>query len=68
MIAKEVDRWQSGGSPPEPAPDVLARFERRYLTSELAGVLEAVAALSAVAEAPAIEAAAAVPAAAGYAT
>jgi hypothetical protein len=67
VIAEEVERWQSGGAPPEPAPDVLARFERRYLTTELAGVLEAVAALGAVAEPPAIEAAP-VPAAAGYAT
>jgi glycosyltransferase involved in cell wall biosynthesis len=45
-ISAEIDRWLSGGVPPEPAPDVLARFERRYLTSELAAFLEAVAALS----------------------
>jgi glycosyltransferase involved in cell wall biosynthesis len=44
-ISEEIDLWLAGVAPADPAPDVLARFERRYLTSELAGVLEAVAAL-----------------------
>jgi glycosyltransferase involved in cell wall biosynthesis len=53
-ISGEVDRWFSGQAPPEPAPEVLARFERRHLTSELAAVLEAVTRLdrSVLAEAP----------------
>jgi hypothetical protein len=44
-ISAEVDRWLSGQALPDPAPDILARFERRYLASELASVLEAVTAL-----------------------
>jgi len=45
-ISAEIDRWRAGVVPPEPAPDVLARFERRYLAGELAAVLEAVGALN----------------------
>lgn len=45
-ISAEIDRWLSGVVPPEPVPEVLARFERRYLTSELAAVLEAVVTLN----------------------
>jgi glycosyltransferase involved in cell wall biosynthesis len=44
-ISAEMDRWLSGEVPPDPAPDVLARFERRYLAAELASVLEAVTGL-----------------------
>lgn len=39
-IEAEVERWRSGASPPAPNPDVLARYERRHLTRQLARVLE----------------------------
>lgn len=47
IISEQFERWHDGIAPPDAAPDVLARFERRYLTSELGIVLDAVAALAA---------------------
>jgi glycosyltransferase involved in cell wall biosynthesis len=41
-IAAEIARWESGEAPPRPPADLIARFERRHLTRELAMVLDAV--------------------------
>jgi hypothetical protein len=46
-IAEELERWQSGGEPPQPAWDVVARYERQLITEELAAVFDAVTALPA---------------------
>jgi glycosyltransferase involved in cell wall biosynthesis len=42
IVAQEVERWRRGDPPPVPDPDVLARYERRHLTEELAGVFDRV--------------------------
>jgi len=41
-IAAEIERWESGEAAPRPPVDLIARFERRNLTRELATVLDAV--------------------------
>jgi hypothetical protein len=41
-IAAEVERWRAGESPPPPNEAVLARYERRHLTEQLAGVFDTV--------------------------
>jgi glycosyltransferase involved in cell wall biosynthesis len=41
-IAAEVGRWRAGESPPPPNQAVLARYERRHLTEQLAGVFDTV--------------------------
>jgi glycosyltransferase involved in cell wall biosynthesis len=41
-IADELERKRAGRPPRTPHPDVLARFERRYLTGRLAEVFDAV--------------------------
>jgi glycosyltransferase involved in cell wall biosynthesis len=46
IISSQFDLWEDRIAPAEPAPQVLARFERRYLAGELAIVLDAVAALT----------------------
>ena len=44
-IEDEVSRWLGTEPRPVPDPSVVARFERRLLTKELAAVLDAVTAL-----------------------
>jgi glycosyltransferase involved in cell wall biosynthesis len=44
-IAEELERWRTGGEPPQPAWDVVARYERQLITEELAAVFDAVTAL-----------------------
>jgi glycosyltransferase involved in cell wall biosynthesis len=41
-IAAEVERWRAGEPPPPPDEVVLARYERRHLTEQLAGVFDSV--------------------------
>ena len=41
-IADAVARWRAGDPPARPAEEVLARYERRHLTAELAEVFDAV--------------------------
>lgn len=36
VIRSELERWRSGVPPPAPVPEVVARYERRRLTDELA--------------------------------
>lgn len=48
-IALEVERWRTGASVPAPDPDVVARYERRRLTGELAALFDAVCAERSVA-------------------
>jgi glycosyltransferase involved in cell wall biosynthesis len=45
-IATEVERWAGASLPSEPAAELVARFERRQLTRELAGVFDRVLAAS----------------------
>jgi glycosyltransferase involved in cell wall biosynthesis len=44
-IAAEIDRWSAGRGIREPAPEVVRRYERRFLTAELAALMDAVTAL-----------------------
>ncbi len=44
LIAVEIERWRAGEPVTTPKKDVLARYERRELTRQLADVLGAVAA------------------------
>ncbi len=44
-IEAEVNRWRTGSTVPEPAPDVLRRYERRFLTEELAALMDVVTTL-----------------------
>jgi Glycosyl transferases group 1 len=46
-IAAEVGRWLSGEEPPQANWDVVARYERKLITKELAAVFDAVTALPA---------------------
>ena len=43
IVLDQVARWRAGAPAPEPDPHVLERYERRRLTAQLAGVLDAVA-------------------------
>jgi glycosyltransferase involved in cell wall biosynthesis len=45
-IRAEVNRWLAGEEPGRPAPELVARYERRFLTAELATLLGAVIGLS----------------------
>jgi glycosyltransferase involved in cell wall biosynthesis len=40
VIDAQVDRWLAGRLPPEPRPEVLARYERRRQTAELAALFD----------------------------
>jgi glycosyltransferase involved in cell wall biosynthesis len=42
LIEGEVARWREGRRTPPPRPDVVARYDRRRQTGDLAGVLDAV--------------------------
>ncbi len=42
IIAQEVKRWREDAPARTPSPEVLARYERRRLTEELAGVFDLV--------------------------
>jgi glycosyltransferase involved in cell wall biosynthesis len=42
IVAQEVERWRRGDPPAAPDDEVLARYERRHLTEELAGVFDQV--------------------------
>jgi glycosyltransferase involved in cell wall biosynthesis len=44
-LEAEVDRWLAGTPPPAPPAELLARFERRHLTAQLAALMERVVAL-----------------------
>jgi glycosyltransferase involved in cell wall biosynthesis len=46
IIAAEVERRRAGLPAPQPRPEVVARYERRSLTGELAGVFDRVLAES----------------------
>jgi hypothetical protein len=41
-LGERIDAWRQGAPRPQPDPAVLARFERRRLTSELAALVEEV--------------------------
>jgi len=41
-LRQRIDAWRQGAPRPQPNPAVLARFERRQLTSELAALIEEV--------------------------
>ena len=41
-IERRVDNWRAGIEPPPPDPDLLRRFDRHRLTTELAGVFDLV--------------------------
>jgi hypothetical protein len=42
VIERRVDDWHAGIEPPPPDPDLLRRFDRHRLTTELAGVFDLV--------------------------
>jgi glycosyltransferase involved in cell wall biosynthesis len=42
LIAGAIDRWRRGIKPPAPNPDVVARYERRRQTQQLAEVMHLV--------------------------
>jgi glycosyltransferase involved in cell wall biosynthesis len=41
ILEGQLERWRSGLSPPKVRPEVVARFERRRLTRDLAAVFDA---------------------------
>jgi glycosyltransferase involved in cell wall biosynthesis len=42
ILEAQLDRWRAGAPPPKVRPEVLARYERRHLTRDLAAVFDAV--------------------------
>jgi glycosyltransferase involved in cell wall biosynthesis len=42
ILAEQIRLWQAGLPPPKAKPEVLARYERRRLTEDLAAVFDAV--------------------------
>ena len=41
LIAQRLEAWRRGEEPPRPRGEVIARYERRFQTQQLAGILEA---------------------------